>query len=305
MKKKLKIIFTVGLQCSGKTTWAANICKKDSNHFRVSLDDIRLMRGQYWLPDDESIVVDSAAFLSASALSNGKTVIFDAMNLSPESRKGYLNHIEGHLLNLVDDYELEVVLKRFTDVPLVELFRRCGDRDDSRGIDERIIMETYGRHKDILPKNLVQRTSERVLPKAVLVDVDGTIANKGSRNPFDWKSVGEDTPHLDIINLLTMFAKSGYEVIFMSGRDSVCIKETKEWLDRCVSGGYLDLGDRPLFMREEADQRKDSVVKFELYMKNVINNWDVEYVLDDRDQVVSMWRNVLNLRCLQVAEGNF
>ncbi len=301
MKKKLKIIFTVGLQCSGKTTWATNICSKDTNHFRVSLDDLRLMRGKYWLRDDESIIVDSAAFLSASALSNGKTVIFDAMNLSPESRKGYLNHIEGHLLSLVEDYEIEVVLKDFTHIPLIELLERVKSRSDDRGITPQVIMDTFMRNRDFLPEGLVTPPFPNALPKAVIVDIDGTIAEKGDRNPYAWSRVGEDAPHNDVLEIVNMLDREGYFIIFMSGRDSVCREETKDWLGNFAQG----LNRSSLFMREEGDQRKDSVVKFELYMKYVLGKFDVRYVLDDRDQVVSMWRNVLNLRCLQVAEGNF
>jgi hypothetical protein len=36
----------------------------------------------------------------------------------------------------------------------------------------------------------------------------------------------------------------------------------------------------------------------------VRDNFDVQFVLDDRDQVVEMWR-AMGLTCLQVAPGNF
>ena len=40
-------------------------------------------------------------------------------------------------------------------------------------------------------------------------------------------------------------------------------------------------------------------------MRTLLSEYDVAGVLDDRDQVVKMWRNELGLTCLQVAEGNF
>lgn len=57
-------------------------------------------------------------------------------------------------------------------------------------------------------------------------------------------------------------------------------------------------------MRPEGDIRKDSIVKRELFEKYVRPYYNIEFVLDDRNQVVEMWRS-LGLKCLQVAEGDF
>jgi hypothetical protein len=57
-------------------------------------------------------------------------------------------------------------------------------------------------------------------------------------------------------------------------------------------------------MREENDNRKDSVIKEEIFFREIFGKWNVKFVLDDRDQIVRTWRNI-GLKCLQVAEGNF
>ena len=57
-------------------------------------------------------------------------------------------------------------------------------------------------------------------------------------------------------------------------------------------------------MREEGDRRKDNIVKYEIFNKFIRDKYCVNYVLDDRNQVVEMWRK-LGLRTLQVADGNF
>jgi hypothetical protein len=57
-------------------------------------------------------------------------------------------------------------------------------------------------------------------------------------------------------------------------------------------------------MRSEYDMRKDSIVKEEIYRQEILGRYNVWLVLDDRNQVVDMWRN-LGLRVLQVAPGNF
>jgi hypothetical protein len=63
-------------------------------------------------------------------------------------------------------------------------------------------------------------------------------------------------------------------------------------------------GRFPLFMRGDDDYRPDEIVKRELYEENVLGNYDVVGVIDDRSKVVKMWRE-LGLTCLQVAEGAF
>lgn len=57
-------------------------------------------------------------------------------------------------------------------------------------------------------------------------------------------------------------------------------------------------------MREQDNTEKDSIVKRRLFEENVRGKHFIEYVLDDRNQVVEMWRD-MGLICLQVAEGNF
>jgi hypothetical protein len=41
-----------------------------------------------------------------------------------------------------------------------------------------------------------------------------------------------------------------------------------------------------------------------LFEENMRGKYYIEYVLDDRNQVVDMWRSI-GLICLQVAEGDF
>ncbi|HBC8437508.1 TPA: hypothetical protein KE178_005396, partial [Escherichia coli] len=60
-----------------------------------------------------------------------------------------------------------------------------------------------------------------------------------------------------------------------------------------------------LFMRGIDDKRPDDVVKFDLYMKNVVNQYDVKKVYDDREAVTFMWRKLLGLKVFQVDFGRF
>jgi hypothetical protein len=58
-------------------------------------------------------------------------------------------------------------------------------------------------------------------------------------------------------------------------------------------------------MRKNNDQRKDSIIKFELFENHIKDKYYVELVVDDRQQVVDMWRRKLGLTCLQVDYGDF
>lgn len=57
-------------------------------------------------------------------------------------------------------------------------------------------------------------------------------------------------------------------------------------------------------MRPEGDIRKDSIVKREIFENYIRDYYNIQFVLDDRNQVVEMWRS-LGLKCLQVQEGDF
>jgi hypothetical protein len=60
-----------------------------------------------------------------------------------------------------------------------------------------------------------------------------------------------------------------------------------------------------LLMRKTGDNRKDSIIKKEIFMEHVQNKYFIEFILDDRNQVVDMWRNDLQLPCFQVYYGDF
>ena len=136
--------------------------------------------------------------------------------------------------------------------------------------------------------------------RAVLVDIDGTLALRtGDRSPFDWHRVGEDEPNPPVVELVRTINAAGFHrIILMSGRDQSCRMQTEMWLD--AQRVPFD----ELHMRPEKDNRKDSIVKEELYRKHVDGRHEVAFVVDDRNQVVAMWRG-LGLSCFQVAEGDF
>ena len=136
--------------------------------------------------------------------------------------------------------------------------------------------------------------------KAIIVDVDGTLADmRGVRSPFEWDKVLQDKPHQDVIELIKDLASlNKYKIIITTGRDGSCMQDTVNWLVEYK----VPFDD--FYMRGEGDFRKDNIIKSEIYMDHIRPKYDVKFVVDDRDQVVEMWRS-LGLRVLQVAPGNF
>ena len=138
-------------------------------------------------------------------------------------------------------------------------------------------------------------------PKCILVDVDGTLAKMkrgpGERSPYDWHRVDEDQPNRPIINLVNTLCDV-YTIIILTGRDGIALEDTKKWLKEY--GVYYD----EIYIRPEGNTQKDSIIKHNIYVNHILPHYDVEFVLDDRDQVVNLWRSI-GLTCLQVDYGNF
>lgn len=115
--------------------------------------------------------------------------------------------------------------------------------------------------------------------------------------------VDQDQPHADVIDVVSALSSTVDRVIFLSGRDEECRDLTEAWLREHVVERRL-MSDYELHMRPAGDRRRDSIVKAELFDRHVRDQYRVLVVLDDRKQVVEMWRS-LGLTCLQVAEGDF
>lgn len=136
-------------------------------------------------------------------------------------------------------------------------------------------------------------------PRAILVDVDGTVALRGSRSPYDETLLHEDSPNTAVIEVVRALSDAGFRLVFVSGRTQDSLESTTSWISENVC--------RPierLLMRRVGDGRQDALVKKEIYERFVRDYYDVLCAIDDRQQVVDQWR-ALGLMCLQVAPGDF
>lgn len=281
----LKVVMLYGLPASGKSTFAKEMIAKYPNAYkRISKDDLRAMLddGKY-SKTNEKFVLKMRDALILETLKAGKCPIVDDTNLAPKHYDHITEMVKG----------LAVVELIVFDTPYEECVAR--DLRRPKSVGERVIRQMYNQY---LRKKKSKPKFEPMSPDVIICDLDGTLAQMNGRSPFDWDKVDTDTVNITIKNMISGYRKLGIPTIIVSGRDSVCRAKTEKWLaDNGIQYMYL-------FMRPEGDNRKDSIVKQEIYEKYIYGKANVLFVLDDRDQVVEMWRDQ-GLACLQVNDGNF
>ena len=132
-------------------------------------------------------------------------------------------------------------------------------------------------------------------PKAVIVDVDGTIAKMHNRTPYEWNKVGDDLPHHHVIDVVRGLRDSSYKIIVLSGRSDECLDATWDWV-------VANLGFEPdrLIMRKAGDNRGDDNIKHELLL-TFCDEYNIMMAIDDRPKICRRWRE-LGIPVLQVSD---
>lgn len=145
--------------------------------------------------------------------------------------------------------------------------------------------------------------------KIVIFDMDGTVADcdhrihfvKDGNRDYDsfYDNMDKDAPIQPIIDLIRALSfTQEYILLAVTGRPITHLRQTQLWLDK-----YFVPYDA-VFMRPENDYRPDTVIKKEILDTIRKEFGEPEFVLDDRQSVVDMWREN-GVRCLQVAPGDF
>jgi predicted kinase len=284
----IKLIATQGLPASGKSTWAAEQVKKNpGNTVVVNRDSLRVMLhgDTKWSKGKEKATKVARDALIRAGLADGLTVICDDTNIQ--------HGVVDHLRELAREFGAHFETKDFTDVTPEECIKRDLTRDRSVGAE--VIMRMFNDHL----KPDVTVTVDESLPECVVVDVDGTLALHVSRGPFEYEKCLEDAPNPRVVELVKMLAETRH-VVVCSGREGTeqVRRDTMAWLMQ------YDVPFVSVLMRPEGDMRKDSIIKREILERDILPHWNPVLVIDDRDQVVRMWRDA-GLTCFQVAYGDF
>ena len=168
------------------------------------------------------------------------------------------------------------------------------------------------------------------MKNTVIFDLDGTLANidvrrKKSLKPngkIDWDKFFDplnvlrlDIANEPVIKMAQMFHKDGFKVVIFSGRNDRSFHMTKLWLEQ------RDVPHDLLVMRPDKFQadswpiadgnpatKEMRFMPDEILKKKMLDTFvdidDVFLVVDDRNKVVKMWRD-LGLTVFQVADGDF
>lgn len=280
-----KIILTKGLPASGKTTFARELLKKEPGKWkRINKDDLRAMLDNgVWSKANEKFIIQARDWLVVNALENKFNVIVDDTNLASKH--------EASMREYAKLCGAEVEIADFTDVPLEECIKR--DQKRANYVGEKVIRQMYNQFLKPKPETPICNATD---PQAIICDIDGTLALFGDANPYD-RDFMQDKINMPVRGIVTLYNKY-HQVILLSGRMDKYREVTEAWL-KANKVPYDHL-----FMRKSEDVRKDSIIKKELYEENINGKYNVRFVLDDRNQVVDMWRS-LGLTCLQVAPGDF
>lgn len=142
MTTSLKVIATVGLPASGKSTWAREYASLDQNAILVSKDEIRAMifgNGMVpWSQENERLTEAIRDEIVKEALGRGRSVIVHDTNLAAVHLKA-LSIIAGW-------YDTPFVTKEFIDVPIEECIRRDALRGD-KSVGESVIRKMRSQYR--------------------------------------------------------------------------------------------------------------------------------------------------------------
>jgi len=174
------------------------------------------------------------------------------------------------------------------------------------------------------------------MKNTVIFDLDGTLAiidkrrikagspsgNTPTPSKMDWdvffdpdNVLNLDEPNPPVIKLAQMFKADGFKVVIFSGRNDRSFDTTKQWLKK-FNVPFDLLVMRPDKFKDNSwpiadgnpatpDMRfmPDEILKKKM-LDTFVDIDDVFLVVDDRDKVVKMWRD-LGLNTFQVAPGDF
>jgi predicted kinase len=322
----ITITMTVGIPACGKSTWSKDELKKDpEGTVRVNRDDLRNMLSNYHFSEENERMVTSVRnFAIQQAVRRGKHVIIDETNINRRNFDDVCKLVKQQ------NVEAKVVEKPFY-IELEEAIARDAARTGSAHVGEEVVRKFWKKsggtqHKHYKPRiEIITRQTEASVaasrpevdsskPFAIVCDLDGTLSlfnalrSDGSvdvrypdahtRDPYNAYKCDEDTINEPVAAVIEAMHKEGYQIIFCSGREDCYREQTERFIKKHLSVPYQ------LLMRKTHDQRKDSIIKSEIFDEHIGPNYNVFFVLDDRDQMVIQWRE-RGLVCWQVAPGNF
>lgn len=272
----MKAVITVGISASGKTYWTSQQKAVDVNRDWIRFNVIS--PGSDWSTykfnkSKENEVTKIQEQMVMDAHGKGQDVIISDTNINPTTRNKWTV--------LLTELGYEVEIKEFP-ITLEQAYKRDSLR--TNGVGQNVIYSQY--QKWLEYKGRKTYSGDVSLPKAVIFDIDGTIAQMVDRSPFAWDKVDTDSPRDLIIEMARGYMNLDYEIIVVSGRDGSCKELTEEWMTK------RQMPYAEFFIRPEGDTRKDTIVKEEIFWNDIATRYNVVGVVDDRPSVIRMWHEL-------------
>lgn len=315
----MKLVMLVGPAGSGKSTYCRDLSATGYN--RISQDD----QGKAGHMEYFNICIE-----------NGAPVVIDRMNFDKKQRNRYIEparaagytieivvfHVprqvcfermmarENHpTINGITGRQVpgnESALSEFKETILEEKAKQANSALDT-------FFTKYERVEDTEADTVIRLGHGNISnPSAIICDLDGTLCNIDHRlhhvkheikKHNRWDLFNKEIPN-DGLNkwcdeILTAFnsCTKNY-VVLCSGRVDSSRKDTEKWLQKhCI---YYE----NLFMRHRSDFRQDYIIKEIILDFEILTRYNVLFAIDDRKQVVDMWRR-RGIVCLACAEGDF
>lgn len=132
-------------------------------------------------------------------------------------------------------------------------------------------------------------------PQAVIVDVDGTLANVDQyrhhvlTRPKNFEAFHREAmeapPIQSTIDWVLDHHREGRVIIVVTARMSSWFRETTDWLDKHLPVPYFGPA-----MRKNKDYRPDYIIKREI-LDNLREMYDIVAAIDDNPHVVELWES--------------
>lgn len=304
----IKCIVCKGAPASGKSFWAKSEIAKDPLHFlRINNDDLRAsFNGSVYSADYEKLIRETRNFLIKDGISRDLNIILDNVNVSKTNWEDVIkiakeSNKDVHVSEKIFYEDLDVLLERNSkregaarvpDEVIKNFWKKLGGKQ-LKSLNPK--SEIFSRRDKAMDRVVEPMAQDETAPRAIICDLDGSIANITHRSPYDASKCLDDTPNTYVVELVKLYYNNGYKIIFCSGREDKFKDLTEQWLNHHVGIQYQ------LYMRPENDFRKDKIIKEEIFDIHIKNKYYIRGVIDDRLQVCQLWFE-LGLPLLRVGD---
>lgn len=288
-----KLIITCGISGSGKSTYAAELIERgwgevNRDHWRFKLftNEVKDWSLYKFTKEREKTVTHFCETTFDAWAGLKVDIVVSNTNLNKKDHDYWKAKADAA------GYEFEVKYFPIT-------FEEALKRDSKRGtlsVGREVLIQQWQKWLDI--SGFRRYVPDENKPKAIWLDIDGTIAVNTHRGHHDYDKVITDTPRLDIISMVQAWAeRDNLKIIFMSGRVDSCREDTVKWLSN-----YFD-DVSYLYMRTTGDSRSDRIVKEELFWEHLAPNWNIVASFDDRPRVVRLQHDLGIPNVINVQQG--